>query len=256
MMISTHIDKRWDSIMFMPELDFEYQNTQIMKIHQALIYGLLYKAIKHQNLSSKTNGKMVYRYENSEERMEELVVSNGTLCDEFYEILDALYIDAAAVEDIETICNRKRARDAVRKTNYENTEFFKAVKAFRMEEDGEDQASLFEIPLKYYNSLPNSLRYESEIINLVDAVIKTYRDELMLAEKKDEVKFALCSVLNDEFERMVNNVKKHDLLGGINVEDSVVVNIVERRIKDIIASTPEPDDYEKMIERMKQLISE
>lgn len=256
MMISTHIDKRWDSIMFMPELDFEYQNTQIMKIHQALIYGLLYKAIKHQNLSSKTNGKMVYRYENSEERMEELVVSNGTLCDEFYEILDALYIDAAAVEDIEAICNRKRARDAVRKTNYENTEFFKAVKAFRMEEDGEDQASLFEIPLKYYNSLPNSLRYESEIINLVDAVIKTYRDELMLAEKKDEVKFALCSVLNDEFERMVNNVKKHDLLGGINVEDSVVVNIVERRIKDIIASTPEPDDYEKMIERMKQLISE
>lgn len=256
MMISTHIDKRWDSIMFMPELDFEYQNTQIMKIHQALIYGLLYKAIKHQNLSSKTNGKMVYRYENSEERMEELVVSNGTLCDEFYEILDALYIDAAAVEDIETICNRKRARDAVRKTNYENTEFFKAVKAFRMEEDGEDQASLFEIPLKYYNSLPNSLRYESEIINLVDAVIKTYRDELMLAEKKDEVKFALCSVLNDEFERMVNNVRKHDLLGGMNVEDSVVVNIVERRIKDIIASTPEPDDYEKMIERMKQLISE
>ena len=144
----------------------------------------------------------------------------------------------------------------MRKTNYENTEFFKAVKAFRMEEDGEDQASLFEIPLKYYNSLPNSLRYESEIINLVDAVIKTYRDELMLAEKKDEVKFALCSVLNDEFERMVNNVKKHDLLGGMKAEDSVVVNIVERRIKDIIASTPEPDDYEKMIERMKQLISE
>lgn len=90
----------------------------------------------------------------------------------------------------------------------------------------------------------------------MDAVIKTYRDELMLAEKKDEVKFALCSVLNDEFERMVNNVKKHDLLGGMKVEDSVVANIVERRIKDIIASTPEPDDYEKMIERMKQLISE
>lgn len=256
MMISTHIDKRWDSIIFMPELDFDFQNTQIMKIHQALIYGLLYKAIVYQNLSSKTNGKMVYRYQNSNERMEELVVSNGTLCDEFYEILDALYIDAAAVEDIETICNRKRARDAVRKTNYENTEFFKAVREFRLEEDKEDRASLFEIPLKYYNSLPNALRYESEIVNLVDAVIKTYRDELTLAEKKDEVKFALCDVLSDEFERMVGNVKKHDLLSGAKVEDSVVVSIVERRIKDIIASTPEPDDYEKMIERMKQIISE
>lgn len=256
MMISTHIDKRWDSIMFMPELDFEYQSTQVMKIHQALIYGLLYRAIRHENLSSKTNGKMVYRYENSSERVEELVVSNGTLCDEFYEILDALYIDAATVEDIEEICNRKRARDAVRKTNYENTEFFRALKAFRMDEDGEDQASLFEIPLKYYNSLPNSLRFESEIVNLVDAVIKTYRDELTIAEKKDEVKFALCGVLNEEFERMVGNVKKHDLLGGAKLEDNIVIGIIERRIKDIIASTPEPDDYEKMIERMKKIIAE
>lgn len=256
MMISTHIDKRWDSIMFMPELDFEFQSTQVMKIHQALIYGLLYKAIRHENLSSKTNGKMVYRYENSNERVEELVVSNGTLCDEFYEILDALYIDAATVEDIEEICNRKRARDAVRKTNYENTEFFKALKGFRMDEDGDDQASLFEIPLKYYNCLPNSLRFESEIVNLVDAVIKTYRDELTIAEKKDEVKFALCGVLNEEFERMIGNVKKHGLLGDTKLEDNIVINIIERRIKDIIASTPEPDDYEKMIERMKKIVAE
>ncbi len=256
MMISTHIDKRWDSVMFMPELDFDFQRTQVMKIHQALIYGLLYKTITYQNLSSKNNGKMVYRYENSDERMEELVVSNGTLCDEFYEILDALYIDAATVEDIGVIRDRKHARDAVRKTNYDNTEFFKAVREFSLKEDEGDQSSLFEIPLKYYNSLPNALRYESEIVNLVDAVIKTFRDELTLAEKQNEVKFALCDVLNQEFERMIGNVKKHDLLGGMKIEDSVVVNIVERRIKDIIAATPEPDDYEKMIERMKQIISE
>lgn len=256
MMISTHIDKRWDSVMFMPELDFEFQNEQIMKIHQALIYGLLYKAIRYENLSSKTNGKMIYRYENSDERMEELIVSNGTLCDEFYEILDALYIDAATVEDIEKIRNKKRARDAVRKTNYENSEFFKALREFHISEDGDDQSSLFEIPLKYYTSLPNSLRYEAEIVNLVDAVIKTFRDELSLSEKRDEVKFALCQVLNQEFERMIGNVKKHDLLGGMKIGENVVINIIERRIKDIIAATPEPDDYEKMIEHMKQVLSE
>lgn len=258
MMISTHIDKRWDSIMFMPELDFEFQSTQTMKIHQALIYGLIYKAIVRQNLSSKTNGKMVYRYEDSNERMEELVVSNGTLCDEFYEVLDALYIDAATVEDIELICNRKRARDAVRKTNYENTEFFKAIREFSIDdEDGhEGSTSLFEIPLRYYMSLPNSLRYESEIVNLVDAVIKTYRDELTLAEKTSEVKFALCDVLNKDFDLLIDNVRKYDLLKGMKLEDSTVINIVERRIKDIIASTPEPDDYEEMIEHMRKVISE
>ena len=256
MMISTHIDKRWDSVMFMPELDFDFQKTQVMKIHQALIYGLIYKAIVHQNLSSVTNGKMVYRFENSKERMEELIVSNGTLCDEFYEVLDALYIDAATVEDIELIRNGKRARDQVRKTNYESTEFFKALKEFCIDESHDGPTSLFEIPLMYYASLPNSLRFESEIVDLVDAVIKTYRDELTLSEKKEEIKFALCDVLNRDFDLMIENVKKYNMLGGMKMEDSVVINVVERRVKDVIASTPEPDDYEEMIEHMRRMIAE
>ena len=99
--ISTHIDKRWDSIATMPELDFDFQNAQMMKIHQAMIYGLVHNAITFRKLSASAGKKRVYRYENSDERYVELIVSNGTLCDEFYEILDALYISPSIVEDID-----------------------------------------------------------------------------------------------------------------------------------------------------------
>ena len=108
----------------------------------------------------------------------------------------------------------------------------------------------------YYASLPNSLRFESEIVDLVDAVIKTYRDELTLSEKKEEIKFSLCDVLNKDFDLMIENVKKYNMLGGMKMEDSVVINVVERRVKDVIASTPEPDDYEEMIEHMRRMIAE
>ncbi len=38
-MISTHIDKRWGFHRRHAEIDFDFQNRQIMKIHQAMIYG-------------------------------------------------------------------------------------------------------------------------------------------------------------------------------------------------------------------------
>ena len=44
--ISTHIDKEWDSIKSMPELDFNYQQQVIKKIHKAFIYGLIHNAIQ------------------------------------------------------------------------------------------------------------------------------------------------------------------------------------------------------------------
>ncbi len=131
--MSTHIDKRWDSIKEMPEIDDEYQKNIILDIHKAFIYGIIHGAIQHNPLSLKAGGKLVYNYQNSDDRHESLVVSNGTLCDEFYEILDALYVNAKVVEDInEVIKQRKRAMSIMKNCNYEATEFFKDMASFDM----------------------------------------------------------------------------------------------------------------------------
>ncbi|MEI3141894.1 MAG: hypothetical protein V8S77_01225 [Oscillospiraceae bacterium] len=127
--------------------------------------------------------------------MVDMIVSNGTLCDEFYEILDALYINPAVVEDIEVIKSKRRTKDVVRNSNYSDTAFAHAVRKFSIDILHEGPASLFEIPLAYYASLPNSQRFVAEITALVEAVVKTLSDELYMWERPDDAKLSSNTVV-------------------------------------------------------------
>ncbi len=255
MMISTHIDKRWDSIAFMPEMDFGYMSEQMMKIHQSLIYALVGGSIKQKNLSINTGGKQVFRFETSEEKNQDLIVSNGTLCDEFYEILDSLYIDASVVEDIGVICRRKQAKDAVHNANYDTTLFADEVANFELTSIHEGSASLFEIPLAYYNSLPNSRRFNGEIAGLVEAVIKTFSDEIARVEDASEVKFILCDVIKQQFALLMENYGRFESLNcGKKASDNAVIDSIYRKIRHTFSETPEPDDYNSQLEAMRALI--
>lgn len=254
MMISTHIDKRWDSISVMPEMDFEYQASRMMKIHKAMIYGLVLEAITYQDYSAAAKGKKVYRYENSDERNVDMIVSNGTLCDEFYEILDALYISSAIVEDIDKIKAKRRKRDLVRSSNYRQTDFAKKLGEFSIKTMHSGHTSLFEIPLTYYNSLPNSQRFVAELSNLSAAVIEVLKEELNLWEKATDVKFVLCDILREQFELFMENYKKYAGLNkGVKASENVVVNIIYRSIKNVVSTTPEPNDYESLLEELKEM---
>lgn len=254
-MISTHIDKRWDSLSAMPELDFGFQAEQMMKIHQALIYGLVHRAIASRHISTAAGGKKVYKYENSDERYVNMVVSNGTLCDEFYEILDSLYISPAIVTDMEVIKEKKRARDRVKNSNYEATTFAKDLGEFCIEAVHEGPTSLFEIPLVYYNSLPNSLRFIDEIAGVVEAVIKTFKDELAIWENSDDARFLLCDLLKKQFMLLIDNCEKFDALNcKNNLAENPVIDIIYRKVKNSFSTAPEPDDYEQTLDEMRERI--
>ena len=251
--ISTHIDKRWDNVAVMPELDFGFQEKQIMRIHQALIYALIHKAITYRTLSQVAKNKRVYKYENSDERYVDLVVSNGTLCDEFYEILDALYVSASIVGDIHVIRQRKRGRDETRNSNYSDTVFAKDVEEFNLACMHEGKTSLFEIPLAYYNTLPNSKRFASEITALVDAVIKTFQDEISTWESGDDVKFMLSNILSEQFFLLMDNYDKYESLNcHTKASENAVLDIIYRKIRKVVETTPEPEDYEDTIAKMRE----
>ena len=254
-MLSTHIDKRWDSLSAMPELDLNFQAKQMMKIHQALIYGLVYRAITARYISSAAGGKKVYKYENSEERYMNMVVSNGTLCDEFYEILDSLYISPAIVTDMDVIKERKRARDRVKNSNYEGTTFAKALNEFSIDALHDGPTSLFEIPLAYYNSLPNSLRFVDEITGVVEAVIQTFRDELAIWENPDDARFILCDQLKKQFMLLMDNFEKYETVSRrCKASDNPVIDIIYRKVKNSFSTAPEPDDYEQTLEEMRSRV--
>lgn len=309
--ISTHIDKNWDSIKSMPELDFNYQQQVIRKIHKAFIYGLIHHAIQQRSLSAVANGKKVFLYRDSDNRDVELVVPNGTLCDEFYEILDALYVNAKVVEDIGLIKNRKRAMSEAKNCNYENTEFFRDMAKFNLlyllhdlddpgqfnscdgtqkgleelkeelrknkenrakmqgkewniadlEDDGkryvENATSLFAIPLMFYCTLPNSGRFVSEITAMVEAVIDVFREEYSKWEKAEDVKFVLCTRLTDELNLLKRNYHFYvEYLNAPPASENMVIDIIQRKIRDVILSAPEPEDYEALLDKVAKEFKE
>ncbi len=254
MVISTHIDKRWDSIAVLPELDLDYQAEQMHRINQALLYGLLYDSIQYREVSQISSKKKIYKMESSEERISDLIVSNGTQCDQFYEILDALYINPAAVKDIFVIRDRKRRKDKVKRSNYVETSFAKALENFQVDSFHTGKTSLFEVALMYFASLPNSKRYDSEISSLIDSIIDTFREELSECENQADVPFYLCTVLEEQFGLLLDNFNQFEVLrSNTHASNNVVLDTVYRKIKAQFEAV-EPVDFEESIARMKARI--
>lgn len=248
MTISTHIDKRWDSISFMPELDLDFQAREMMHIHEALIYGLVHGAIQYRSLAPAASDKRIFKYETSDERMTNLIVSNGTPCDEFYEVLDALYVDHSVVQDIQRIHEAKTKKDKLKNSNYEDTIFARDLSNFCIECVHDGPTSLLEIPLAYYNSLPNSLRFTGEIASIVNAVIDVLRTELQCWEKGDDVPYRMCNLLREQFILLMDNFEKYPALRcNTEASENPVLDVIYRKIKKVY----EEIDCEKDVEALK-----
>jgi hypothetical protein len=104
--ITPHLDRRWHTIASMPDLDEGYQEHQLAVVHEALLTGLAYKVIVWETVHDDT---CIYRYRPAGSLEREFVVSNGTPCDQFYEVEDALMINPVAVNEVLDTVSRRIA---------------------------------------------------------------------------------------------------------------------------------------------------
>ena len=258
LLLTTHIDKRWENIAFLPEIDFEYHNIRVRRIQQAMIYSLLSGSLNYRYPSVVKGSKRVYVYENSDEQIINLVVSNGTPCDQFFEVLDAFYMNAALVEDVEKVKKQRIMRDANRNANYNDTTFYRDLSEFTLENKHEGIASLFEIPVFYRDSLPNSLRDQAEFVRLIDSIIDMIRVEIFTWEKEDDAIVILRDQLMKQFELFIinyNNYYVKEVEENIKPKDDLLVEVMYRKIRSVISDEPEADNLDEMLEKLKALIN-
>lgn len=257
--MTTHIDRRWDSIAAMPELDLHYQQIQFLRTHKALVYGLLFGRIRKMKYlddnSEVKNPALAYRYRNTSNHIEDMVVSNGTLCDEFYEILDSLYIDRALVENIYNYEKKETAKDIMCRAAYASTKFSEYVDKFKLDVHNVKKSSLFEIPLAYYNSLPSYKHDEAELNSLIDAVIDVFRKQIGKYESEKNARFVLCSELEDQYKLLLKNYKADESVSKkVPQAENKVLEIVERKVQDVLEASPQPENYEDAIRVMKGML--
>ena len=121
----------------------------------------------------------------------------------------------------------------------------------------ENATSLFAIPLMFYCTLPNSGRYISEITAMVEAVIDVFREEYSKWEKKEDVKFVLCNRLVDELNLLKRNYNLYvKYAKAPEAHENMVLDIIQRKIRDVILSAPEPEDYEALLDKVAKDFNE
>lgn len=189
--ITPHIDKRWNSLTVLPELDpMDYQRELMKRIHKAMIYGFIFQIIEKRMTSKYDQQKLVYEYIDGRNGSKTFTVSNHTKCDRLFEVLDSLYFDRYAVHSIHETVDNKRAKEKESNIAYEETTFAKYLTRIdrKMLIDVKDRfleaeeklsgkaVSLLEIPILYWNSLPR--KDESELNVMIDAIFEILEKEI------------------------------------------------------------------------------
>ncbi|MBR5859206.1 MAG: hypothetical protein IKZ05_04715, partial [Clostridia bacterium] len=227
--ITPHIDKRWNSISVMPEIDPQgYQRVLMKRIHKAMIYGIIYGIIEKNYTSPHDKKKFTYEYLDGNNGTKKLIVSNHTKCDRLFEILDALYFDRYAVHSIHTHIDAKRDKEFSSSTPYEKTSFARKLKLLdrtlmlnehdtvicdqkeqtvtigdKLKALEGKQTSIFEIPLLYWRSLPKKDTAELEI--MVDAVLEILAIEIYKFSNRDDAEALIADTICKHYELLYNN---------------------------------------------------
>jgi hypothetical protein len=89
---------------------------------------------------------------------------------------------------------------------------------------------------------------------MIEAVIDVFREEYETWEKEEDVKFVLCDRLVNEFDLIRSNYDRYVNQEGIhipeNMEDNEVLDIIRRKIQEVVRSAPEPEDYETLLDHI------
>ncbi len=220
--ITPHIDRRWHSISELPDLDDSYQAEQLFLINSALLYGLAFGRLEW---SDGANSKeKVYRYLPLRGLPEDFVVSNGTPCDRFYEVVDALTINMTAVREILQATEREKVKELER----QKVEFFATTKFAKTLAEGieieqlrdefagfEDaQLSVFDIVAFVLLSMPAELHYDSQTYAMASNFLTCIRVEVEAVSEAEEVLAILEGVYMNQLEFFSRNIAAyHDVAG-------------------------------------------
>ena len=253
--ISLHIDKRWDSLTELPEIDMGAHYDEMLKIHASLIYGVIYSMIKTHPSSRYDAKKRIFALEDTEGEMTTLVVSNNTECDEFYEVLDALYRDRASVAKIFEMAKERYQFDVDCNRRYLETSFYEDATTFVIGDGHKGQNSLFEIPLTYYNTLPRAKLDDNELAIMIDSVIAVIEKEVARYEQEKDRDAIVTERLMEQFRLFVSNFENEEfnLQKNSTLQDNRVVIMVLRKVCNKIKEL-KTFDFEDKIKALRSLV--
>ena len=216
--ITPHLDKRWHLISELPDLNDKLSEGQDKEIFKSLVLGLLYKRIKFEKFEAS------YRYTlflNSSKKEIPLKPSNGTVCDTFYEIVDALTENPAIVKLILDDINEEN--EIAKKRNvikFEDSTLYSGLKELTLPELSGDNRpmSIFGIAAAYKATTPPDDFVPDLGITLLETTLETIYEQMKLQCIPNELNNKYDSLIASQLETFTKNLnfymEKHPAVLG------------------------------------------
>lgn len=208
--ISPHIDRWWHIITKMPDLDDDNQKKQEYNIYAAFFWAFMRRYI---DLYDEGSDIRIYKLNMTRLKMNDdtLIVSNGTECDKFYEVLDAIAIYPELVQRILSDIEMRTVDDLNDGSPLEDGILFSSLRTFKIAEpgigaDNLPATSIFDIPMLMKKSATPDIYYEADVIEMLNAElaeIKKYLSKFCTAKELPEV---MGKLVMEQFDKHMDSV--------------------------------------------------
>lgn len=211
--ITPHIDRNWHVISSLPDLDEESELEQEKMIHAALFWGLLTGIVEFDRKSRPS----VYRLRFADGSSGEMMVSNGTDCDNLYEVLDSFTISPLNVkkilEQVESKIERQRfLKKPINKSLLrEGLDKFKLVEYTHPAEMNTPH-TLFDIPMLMQKSKPADEYDVTELRHLMINIFAEVKKYLKGYFNDAELQKYYGTLLYNQATLFLNNMKTENEL--------------------------------------------
>jgi len=185
--ITPHLHKHWHLISELPDLNDDLQEEQEKRIYKALVLGILYGRIRYEKAGDRYKYSLWLKDSIKEEKLE---VSNGTPCDHFYEIVDALTINPVVVRKILGAVDNDM--ETARKNNVievEKSALYKGIYSFKLRElsgDDDRTMSIFGIAAAFKATMPPEEFIVDQGLLLMKTTLETLYDQIEILCPENE----------------------------------------------------------------------
>lgn len=210
--VTPHIDRWWHVVTKMPDLDEKNQEMQEQQIYAAFFWGLL---CDYVNLYDVGADQRAYRLQVDELGMgsasDILTVSNGTLCDRLYEVLDAFAIYPELVNKVLEKVEDRTTTEVNLDESLEDGLLLTSLGDFRIREyplgDGKRVRSIFDIPYLMKKSTKPDLYYEDSVLQILRSEISELRGYLSRFCSSKELPEIMGSIMRQQFELYLEDME-------------------------------------------------
>jgi hypothetical protein len=209
--ITPHLHKHWHLISEMPDLNDELQQEQERNIYKAFILGILYRQIQYTEAENGDQREYSLWLKGCVKSIK-LEVSNGTSCDTFYELVDALTINPVIVEKIlGAVDNELESARKNNILNFERSALYEGINKLAIREfSGHDrQVSIFSIAAAFKATMPQDEFIAEQGLMLMEVALETLYKQMEILVSENERIPKYISLIESQLDLFTKDIEMY-----------------------------------------------